>query len=168
MTDLEVGDQARVLVIGYGNPARCDDGIGPALAEKLDELKIPGVRVDKTFQLNPEDAAVVAEHEVAVFIDACLCAPPPFAVRELEPRAGTAEFTTHALAPEGVLGLAHDVYGAATKGFAVGIRGYHFDDFGDSLTNEATCNLEAAVKWLSEALAPGGMLRPTELAGAGS
>lgn len=165
----EGGGHASVLVIGYGNPDRCDDGLGPALAARLAELNIPGVRVDTEFQLNPEAAATVAEHEVAIFIDACLCAPPPFFLRKLEPRANTVEFTTHALAPEGVLGIAHDVYGAPTRGYALAVRGYHFDDFGEELTKEAGANLEAAVAWLVEALQPGGMLRSeSELAGAGS
>ena len=148
----------RVLVIGYGNPGRCDDGIGPALAARLKELDIPGVRVESAYQLNVEDAATVAEYDVVVFADACLCAPPPYALRPLEPRNGTIEFSTHSQAPEGVLGLAHDVFGARTRGFALGIRGYDFHDFGEYLSADAEANVTAALAFLAAALQPGGVL----------
>ena len=144
--------KTRVLVIGFGNPGRCDDGIGPALAERLQSLNLDGVRVESAYQLNVEDAELVAQHDVVLFADACLCADPPFTVRAVEPRAGTLEFTTHSQAPEGILGLAHDVFGATTKGFALGIRGYDFHDFGEKLSREASDNVDAAIAFVKEAL----------------
>ena len=41
----------RILVIGYGNPGRRDDGLGPALAARLEALALPGVTVESDFQL---------------------------------------------------------------------------------------------------------------------
>lgn len=159
----------RVLIIGYGNPGRCDDGLGMALAERLEALALPGVAVETRYQLNVEDADDVAKHDVVVFLDACLCAPPPFFFRTLEPRAGTREFTTHSLAPEGVLGLAHDLYGAATRGYALAVRGYDFHDFGEELSPDATANLEQALAYLVGMLEPGGDLNPSpELVEAGA
>ena len=153
----------KVLVIGYGNPGRCDDGLGMALAERIRALEIPGVTVQIKYQLNVEDADDVAKHEVVVFLDACLCAPPPFFLRELDARAGTLEFTTHSLAPEGVLGLAKDVFHAPTQGYALAVRGYDFHDVGDDISKDAQANLEAAVTYLAEALQPGGSLHPMEV-----
>jgi hydrogenase maturation protease len=162
-------NELRVLVIGYGNPGRCDDGIGPALAARLADLDLPGVRVDTNYQLNVEDAEAVADHDVVVFIDACLCSPPPFFLRELEPRAGTLEFTTHSLAPDGVLGLAHDVFGARTRGFSLAVRGYDFHHFGEVLSSEAQSNLDDALAFLTGALRPGGEFFPDEeVVGAGT
>jgi len=149
-----------VLVIGYGNEGHCDDGLGMALAERLEALHIPGVKVETRYQLNVEDAKDVAGHEVVVFLDACLCAPPPFFLRTLEPRTGTQEFTTHSLAPEGVLGLAGDLYGAHPRAYALAVRGYDFHDFGDQLTDAARANLEEALEFLTGALQPGGSLNP--------
>lgn len=161
--------EPRVLVIGYGNPGRCDDGIGPALAARLADIDLPGVSVEASYQLNVEDAESVADHDAVVFIDACLCSPPPFLFRPLEPRTGTLEFTSHSLAPEGVMGLARDVFGAETRGFALAVRGYDFHDFGEVLSSEAQSNLEAALTFLTEALRPGGALVPVEEAvGAGT
>lgn len=153
----------KVLVVGYGNPGRCDDGIGMALAERIRSLEIPGVDVEIRYQLNVEDADMVAKHDLVVFLDACICAPPPFFMREVEPRAGTLEFTTHSLAPEGVLGLAHDVFSAPTRGYKLAVRGYDFHNVGDDLSKDAEKNLEAALVFLVEALRPGGSLHPTEV-----
>jgi len=153
----------KVLVVGYGNPDRCDDGLGMALAERIRELEIPGVTVQTKYQLNVEDADDVAKHDIVVFLDACLCAPPPCFLRELEARAGTLEFTTHSLAPEGVLGLAKDVFHAPTLGYALAVRGYDFHDVGEKISKDAQANLEAAVTYLAEALQPGGSLHPMEV-----
>ena len=61
---------ADVLVIGYGNTLRGDDGIGPAVAGEIDRLAVPGVRVIVVHQLTPELAADLAACRRAVFIDA--------------------------------------------------------------------------------------------------
>ena len=47
----------RILVIGYGNPGRCDDGLGPALVARLESLRIPGLSVEVDYQLSIEHAA---------------------------------------------------------------------------------------------------------------
>ncbi len=142
----------RVLILGYGNPGRRDDGLGPALAERFQEADLPGVRVESGYQLNIEDAAAVAQHELVIFADADRGSEPPFLLRPLEPRTGAMEFTTHSVSPEGVLGLAHDVFGAETEGFSLAIRGYDFDGFGEGLSDEAELNLNAAVDFLRTSL----------------
>lgn len=151
-----------VLVLGYGNPGRCDDGLGPALAERLRGARIPGVRVESCYQLSVEDAATAADHDVVIFADASVRGSVPFEIRRLEPRTDTAEFTSHSLGPEGVLGLARDLFGTDTEGWALAIRGDRFDDFGEELSAEARVNLEAAVAFLEGALASSRPLENTD------
>lgn len=142
-----------VLVLGYGNPGRCDDGLGPALADRLRRERIPGVRVESCYQLSVEDAATAADHQVVIFADASVRGDAPFEIRPLEPCTDTAQFTSHALGPAGVLGLARELFGADTAGWALAIRGARFDDFDEELSSEARTNLEAAVVFLERALA---------------
>ena len=78
---------ATVLVIGYGNPGRLDDGLGPALAEALAALELPGVTVEANYQLTVEDAAAVAEHDVVVFADASVNGPEPYSFQPVEPKS---------------------------------------------------------------------------------
>jgi hydrogenase maturation protease len=144
----------KVLLIGFGNPGRLDDGLGPAAAAAIERLNLPGVTVDADYQLTVEDAAAVAEHEVVVFVDADVSGPEPFSWRRLEP-APELSFSTHAVEPAAVLGLARQLFAAATDGYLMGIRGYAFNEFGERLSARARANLVAATTYLENALRDG-------------
>ena len=144
----------KVLLIGYGNPGRVDDGLGPALAEAVAATGPPGVTVDADYQLTVEDAAAVARHDIVIFADADVGGPEPFAFRRIEPKT-TLTFSSHEIAPEAVLGLAHDLFGARTRGFALAIRGYEFNEFCESLSARARANLDQAVGFIGRVLREG-------------
>ncbi len=143
-----------VILIGYGNPGRLDDGLGPALAARIEQLRLPSVAVESAYQLVVEDAAAVAEYDIAIFADAATDAIRPWYFRQLEPAADFA-FSTHALTPAAVLGLAHDLFGARTAGYLLGIRGHAFNAFGEGLSPEARTNLTLAVAFLADRLIRG-------------
>jgi len=139
------------LLIGYGNPGRLDDGLGPALAEAVAKLEIPGVTVDADYQLTVEDAAEIARHDVVIFADADAGGPEPFSFRKIEP-APAFSFSNHSVQPAAVLGLAHELFGARSRGYLLGIRGYAFNEFGESLSEKAQANLAAALRFITQAL----------------
>lgn len=143
------GALKKLLFIGYGNPGRLDDGLGPALAARLEESPFAGMTVDSNYQLSVEDAAAVAEHEIVVFADASLDGSEPFELKEIFPRPELSH-TTHVIAPEAVLALAEEVFGRSPRAFLLSIRGYEFDEFGERLSDRAKDNLEAARKYLVE------------------
>ena len=145
----------RLLLIGYGNPGRLDDGLGPALAAQVEKLGIPGLTVDSDYQLTVEHAADVAKCDAVIFADADVSGPEPFGFREIRPTQATPGFSSHALEPEDVLALAHTMFGARTRGFALGIRGYRFNDFGEALSDEARRNLGAAVTFVEKTIRDG-------------
>lgn len=138
----------RVLVIGYGNPARGDDGLGPALADRIERLALPGVTVDADYQLSIEHAALAAGHDVVVFADATACGDAPFTFAPLAPTCEES-FSTHAVTPGQVLGLAGSCFGAAPRGYVLAIRGHALDEFTEGLTGEARAGLEAALGHLA-------------------
>jgi len=144
----------KVLVIGYGNPGRLDDGLGPALAAALEKLGLPGVTVEADYQLVVEDAGAIAEHDVVVFADASLSGPEPFSFCRIEPKTDS-NFSSHLLEPEGALALAQTLFSASTEGYVLGIRGYEFDEFGESLSDKARANLASAVEFLENVLRKG-------------
>lgn len=146
--------RAGILVYGYGNPARLDDGLGPALVHELAARRITGVSLETGYQLQVEDAALIAEHDVVVFADADATCAGPFEIRWVEPRPESA-FTTHSVAPEALLALAHEHFGARTLGFVLGIRGYEFNEFGEDLSPGAQRNLAAAADFMDRALRGG-------------
>ena len=145
----------RLLLIGYGNPGRLDDGLGPALAAQVEKLGIPGLTVDSDYQLTVEHAADAAECDAVIFADAAVSGPEPFGFREIQPTQATPGFSSHALEPEDVLALARTMFGARTRGFALGIRGYRFDEFGETLSDEARKNLVAAVSFAEKTIRDG-------------
>lgn len=154
---------ASLIVMGYGNPGRLDDGLGPAFAERAGLLGLPGVAVEAGYQLTVEDAALVARYEVAVFADAAMSGPP-FHCRPLVPAEGDS-FSSHDLHPEQVLFLAQQLFGAATRGWLIGLRGYDFDQFGERLSPRARSNLAAALAYFRDRTAgPGWLSQPRSLA----
>lgn len=137
----------RVLLLGYGNPGRLDDGLGVALAAQVEQLALPGVRVESDYQLCLEDAEAVAGHDVVIFADASTSGGEPFSFTRIEPVRGIS-FSTHSLRPEAVLGLAAELFGARTEGYLLGIRGYAFNEYDESLTDRGRANLEAAATFV--------------------
>ena len=142
---------ATVMLIGYGNPGRFDDGLGPALAAAVEQWRVPGVTVDADYQLTLEDAAAAARHDVVIFADADASGCEPFTFRMVEP-APALGFSTHSIQPSAVLGLAHELFGARTRGYVLGIRGYAFDEFNESLSEGAQENLAAALRFIEPVL----------------
>jgi len=143
----------RILVLGYGNPGRQDDGLGPAAAARIEARGCPHVTAYDTYQLNIEDAVDVAEHDVVWFVDAARTGAAPFDVQSLSP-AATLEFTSHLVRPEAILAMADQYYAATPRAFLLGIRGYGFE-FIEALTPTASDNLDLAVAMLERELGVG-------------
>lgn len=138
----------RVLILGYGNPGRQDDGLGPAVATKIDGLGWPNVTAHDNYQLNIEDAMDVAEHDVVWFVDAARIGPSPYDVRDVSP-ASAVEFSSHIVRPETILAIARECYGGSPEAFLLAIRGYEFE-FIEALTPGAVDNLRAALVMLTD------------------
>jgi hydrogenase maturation protease len=140
----------RILVYGYGNPGRQDDGLGPALIEMLEAEGIPGVETDCNYQLQIEDAEAVSRFDAVVFVDASIDGEGPFSYEGLEPSAEIA-FTTHAMSPASVLALCHELYRTPVPAFLLGIRGYRWEPV-EGLSEPARENLESAFGFIRSRL----------------
>ena len=141
----------RVLILGYGNPGRLDDGLGGAVAEAAAAWALEGVTVSNDLQLQVEDATEIAAHDVVIFADAHVSCAPPFCFERLTPKQdGT--FSTHSVSARGLLALAKEYFGAETEAYALGIRGYEFNAFEDRLSDGAKENLAAALRYLKQVL----------------
>ena len=141
----------KVLLFGYGNPGRLDDGLGPALAEAVEVKGLPDVTVDANYQLSVEDASAVAEHDVIIFADASVNCQEPFTFTRLYP-GSSISFTTHSVEPDAVLALARDLFKAEPPAYALAIRGYDFNEFGQKLSAKAQANLAKALEFIISAL----------------
>jgi hydrogenase maturation protease len=127
----------RILIIGYGNPLKSDDGLGWHAAQELSrELTPPGVKVIRAHQLTPELAEEASRAELVLFIDAREGAPPGDIRCEalhLEDAPSVASVHSHDLRPATILQLARELYGFSPRAFLLTVTGEHFED-GDSLS----------------------------------
>jgi hydrogenase maturation protease len=116
-----------ILIIGYGNELRGDDGLGPRVAEVIAAAKYPGVRVCSVRQLVPELAAELAEARMVVFVDA-LTDPNRGAV-ELQPVEAEeiTDWSTHTSDPRTLLALTRAVFGRTLEAWWLTIPGRDFD-----------------------------------------
>ncbi len=143
-----------VLVMGFGNPGRLDDGLGPALAAALEGSVPAGVTVDADYQLTVEDAAALAAHDVVIFADAAVDGPEPFSFERLRPEP-VLGFSSHSVRPAALLALAETLFGAGPATYVLGIRGYEFNEFGERLSAAAQANLTAAAAFVRALLQQG-------------
>ncbi|NIA15522.1 MAG: hydrogenase maturation protease [Nitrospiraceae bacterium] len=141
-----VNKNKRILLLGYGNPGREDDGLGPALIERIEALNLPDVTVDADYQLNIEDATACAENDVVLFVDASKDADEPYELRRLE-AASEITFTTHTVSAESVLAICEDHFNGSPDAWILAIRGYSFE-FTEGLTQQAADNLEQALSYV--------------------
>ena len=151
----------KVLLIRYGNPAREDDGLGPAAAQSIESLNIEGVTVETDYQLTVEDAADIAEYQTVVFIDASANSKEPFIFYQLAP-AKQADFSSHSIEPETVLALANSLFNADTEAYMLCIRGYSFDMFKENITERASQNLKSAMAFMVPILHSGAFQQATQ------
>jgi len=135
------------LLIGYGNPGRQDDGLGPALAAKVEEKRPSGWVVEIDYQLVVEHALDIVGYETIIFADASVNGETPFIYREVHPEP-LEDFTGHGLSPEAVMYLAKTLFHCNAQGFVLGMRGYEFDKFEERLSDAARNNLEAAHRFI--------------------
>lgn len=148
---------SQVLVIGYGNTLRGDDGVGYQVAETLAEWQISRVRSLAVHQLLPELAADIAAVDVVVFVDAavamrqgrsCVNTPPtpnititPLIV------GGETPLRTHLVTPQLLLGLAQHLYGVTPAAYLLAIPAIDFA-LGTSLSPIARTGQELALDYL--------------------
>jgi hydrogenase maturation protease len=138
------GQTARLLVIGYGNTLRRDDGVGPKVAEAVAGLGLPGVRALACPLLTPELAEGVSRAGVVIFVDAAVNVPREVQMRRLGP-AASSQVMAHAASPATLLALARDVFGQAPAAWWLTIPAGELG-IGEELSPLARHGFEVAVE----------------------
>jgi hydrogenase maturation protease len=140
---------APVLVVGYGNPGRGDDALGPELVARLEALRTlrpawPEVEFLTDFQLAPEHAVDLQGRALVLFVDACHAGWRPVTLRRARARRD-ATFTSHAMSPEALLDACREAFGEPLpEAYVLEIAGACFDA-GAALSSAARDRLDAAV-----------------------
>jgi hydrogenase maturation protease len=161
------GDRAGgVLVIGYGNTLRSDDGVGWRAAVLIasdprlepdsrvasgslfaSDPRVADVEVRAVHQLTPELAYDMSRASLVILIDASVDDPPgAISVRPLEAgdedAGGSPGASSHHVGPRELLAVARELYGAAPALATVRI-GVASMEVGESLSPEVAAALPA-------------------------
>ena len=140
-----------ILVLGYGNTARADDGLGPAFVERISRRQFTGLHAVADFHLKVEHVDLVAKADTAIFVDAEMSGSSPFSYDRVEPDMSQ-DFSGHGLSPGAILALSTVLYGQAPDAYLLGITGYHFRVMEEKLSPPACRNLDFAVAFIRRRL----------------
>ena len=144
----------RILVIGYGNPLRSDDGVGPAIVRSLDESLHDAARLTclAAFQLTPELADDISRTDCVYFVDASVAIPPgDITVSRVVASVRRQGALGHEMSPEELMALSQIMQGpdaATPEAWAIGI-GVCSLEYGQSLTAPVARAAGRIVEFLS-------------------
>lgn len=136
---------APFLVLAVGNESRGDDALGPLLLRQMDTWIAandlgPEVELIEEFQLQVEHTLDLAGRQLVLFLDAGANLQQPFRFYEAIPRRLEGH-TSHAIAPEALLGVYVQVHGTPPPAaFVLCVAGESFE-LGEPLSASAGCNL---------------------------
>ncbi len=139
-----------VLIIGYGNTLRSDDGAGQLVAEKIDNLQWENVRTMAVHQLTPELAFDIAESEMVIFIDAYACIEnqAQLKVESLKIEENQV-ILAHSINPTTLLNLSHKLYDKLPPAWWVLIPAINFD-FGENISFVTKQSIEEAISCIKD------------------
>jgi hydrogenase maturation protease len=139
---------ASILIVGYGNRLRSDDGLGVRAAEELSKSgPAAGTEILVRHQLTPELAETISHVELVLFLDASRVGKPG-EIRCTQVNLQPPEFLlAHQLTPETLLSLCCELYGRCPQAFKISLCGECFD-LGDNLSAKAAAALPHLVEFV--------------------
>lgn len=163
INETRVCNLKKLLIIGYGNPDREDDGVAwhiqHALIRKLGllapdsyEAEFPQVeKIDFSFylQLTPEMAEEIAAYKYVCFLDAHTGnIPEEVRLIDVESDFQRSPFTHH-LTPQSLISICESLYENRPEAALLSVRGYQFL-FSRQLSDETTALIPQAVELVWE------------------
>ena len=141
--------QEKVLLIGYGNTLRGDDGVGPFVVSEVARRHADRFRACVVQQLTPELCTILAEHDAVIFVDArsnvdgdaCRLVP-------IE-NTDSPTWGTHLFSPASLLALTEELYGARPRAWCLAVPAEDFR-LGEGLSVSARVSAKDAVRTIKE------------------
>jgi hydrogenase maturation protease len=154
-----------VLIIGFGNTLRRDDGAGAVVARLLaadPRLAVDDVEIQERYQLLPEMALDFAEASLVVFVDADVRGlPGSIEIHEIDPETaarsdadarGEPGASSHHVGGGELVALAATLTGRAPRAVAVGI-GVADLEIGEGLSAPVEAALPKVVEIVADLVA---------------
>ena len=139
--------------MGVGNSGRGDDGLGWSFVEAIAGAAYDFLDCEFRYQLQVEDADLVAGYDTVVFVDASMEAlKDGFEIYPCTP-SDQCSFTTHALDPGAVVYLTNTLYQKYPEAYVLAIGGTSWE-LQVGLSREASDNLSEALGFFRESVLP--------------
>lgn len=132
-----------ILIIGYGNTLRGDDGVGVRVAEIIEGKNYPNTRVISVHQLTPELAEDIAGSDLVIFVDAVFSDRPEIQIETLE-SSGDWKNLGHAENPSSLLAFTRSIYQKTPIARGVYIPAVNCE-FGEELSEVTRKGMEEAI-----------------------
>lgn len=136
----------KILIYGYGNIGKQDDGLGVYFAEAMEqwvhEKGIKNIFFDTNYQLNIEDSLLMVDKDIVLFADASRSGPT-FTLKKLSAKKYYPALT-HSMSPENLIYLCKKLYNKTPKVTLLAIKGYKWN-IREGLSSHAKTNLEKAL-----------------------
>lgn len=140
-----------ILILGYGNPGRGDDALGPELIRQLEAQKRqhdwPHIELLTEFQLQIENVLDLMGRDLVLLIDANMSCAAPYEIEHCIALCDHS-MSSHALSPAALLYIYRQTQATtAPPCYILNIRGNRFD-LGLAMSRSAQTNLLAASRFV--------------------
>ncbi len=145
-------NNASCLIYGIGNAGRQDDGLGWAFLDWLDEKQLcPEVQLNWHYQLQLEDADLISDKKLVLFVDASKSpSVESFKLETVIPKMNIS-FTSHALTISSIMAVCQTCFNTVPEEHLLTIRGYEWS-LQQRLSVKARQNLAATKCWFNQHL----------------
>jgi len=140
-----------ILIIGYGNSSRQDDGIAPELINRLEKCinkqEIENIDLLSNTQLDIEDAYIISVKDIVFFVDATEENIDDFLITRVEAEDSGPGYSLHTVSPGFILQLCQTLYKKIPEAYLVHIKGYKWG-IKDELSKKALKNIDKTLEVL--------------------
>jgi hydrogenase maturation protease len=146
---------SKILVIGYGNPLRADDGLGCHVARQIahDLRGDERLEVVPCHQLAPEIAKQIAEAEFVIFVDACTEGEPgTITETTVLPDASFNGKFGDGMTPSTLMAAASALYGSCPSAVLFTMTGWCFE-FGEQMSVIVAERFQGLVRMIEKTVA---------------
>jgi hydrogenase maturation protease len=146
----------KILVVGYGNSLRSDDGAAHVVTSRLQQQELSQVQVLSVQQLTPELAETLSQVQLAIFVDVYMSDGDTQLRVESLPSQEQLESEArwkwiHQATPRSLLALTKQVYGVSPEAWWVLIPAVNLD-LGETPSAIAQSGIDAATEYILQHL----------------
>ena len=143
-------DRHRVLLVGYGNPSRSDDGVGWYVAQQISERLGDQLHIRTYHQIEIDLAEDILDYDLVILVDAHVSDSPEGLIRhEVEPDYRLSP-SSHHFTPATLLSISKALYDRPLPRLLLYTIKAHDLNFGEVLSPDTHRHADEAIESICE------------------